>query len=57
MTDAITRNTIALVQSAFFETCDLIEDTDNDAISPDVTRERLLEIKDLLATIETRLEG
>lgn len=57
MTDVITRNTIALVQSAFFEICDLIEDTDNEAISPDVTRERLLEIKDLLATIETRLEG
>lgn len=53
MTDVITRNTIVLVQTAFFEVCDLIADAEEFGDSE--TAERLTEVKDLLATIEARL--
>lgn len=57
MTDTITRNTITHVQCAFFEVCDLIEDIQFEAISTEDVLDRLTEIKELLVTIESRLEG
>ncbi len=50
MTDAIKRNTIVMVQEAFFDVCDLLHDAEGEA------RNALADLKDKLATIEARLE-
>jgi hypothetical protein len=50
MTDAIKRNTIVMVQEAFFDVCDLLEDAEGEAL------EALTDLKAKLATIEARLE-
>jgi hypothetical protein len=48
--DTITRNTITLVQEAFFDVCDLLHDAEGEA------RDALIDLKDKLATIEERIE-
>jgi hypothetical protein len=48
--NAITRNTIVMVQEAFFDVCDLLEDAEGEAL------EALTDLKVKLATIESRLE-
>lgn len=49
--DAIRRNTIVMVQEAFFDVCDILDDVEGDAL------EVLVDLKRKLAAIQLRLEG